>query len=84
MLGPVIGIPQLGSDPELITRAESLLQGLLHAVAHLGLVPIVTGTIEMAISGRNRLLDEPRYYLVLDFPHAESETGKDITGTQSK
>ena len=74
MLLPMIGIPKLRGDPELISLNEAVSQGTLDALSDLLLVPIVASRIEAPVADLDRIVDDLVADLIRYFPEAKTHS----------
>ena len=76
MLGLVVGIPEFGGDPEIVTGAETIGHGGGEATADFAFVAVVASTVEMAVAKAHGFLDDGGRGVIGDLPRAKSESGK--------
>ena len=74
MFLPMISIPKLGGDPELISLNKAVSQGTLDALSDLLLVPIVASRIEAPVADLDRIVDDLVADLIGYFPEAKTHS----------
>ena len=72
----VVGVPQLGGDPEVVPAAKPFLHNRSQPDADLGLIAVVTGTIKMPVPEPDRLANHCRHLRLGQLPSAQTERGQ--------
>lgn len=75
MLSTVIRVPELGGDPEIPASADPVCDCPLDGYADLFLVAVIAGTVEVAISELDRLIDCGLGLPFVSLPQPETERG---------
>lgn len=77
VLGLVVVVPQLGSDPDVLTlEAGDLGEGLLDTLGDLGLVLVDLGEIEVTVAGLEGLVDTDGDFAGGGLPGAVSQSAR--------
>ena len=84
MLGCVVGVPEFGGHPQVITAAVPGSQCLLKTCACFCLVAIVARTVEMAVADTDRLFDQTSDVCRCNLPEAEAHRGQGLLGVAKR
>ena len=79
----VVGVPQLGGDPEVVPEAKPFLHDRRQPRTHLGLIAVVAGAIKMPVPEPNRLANHRRPLRLGQLPSAQTEGGQPEGGEGS-
>ena len=80
MFVPMVGVPEFGSNPQVLSPTKSCLHGAMQSFADLRLIAVITGAVEMTVAHFNGLANQLRGGFVFDFPHAEPDDRDGSTG----
>ena len=78
----VVGVPELGRDPEVLARAHAGGERGGDACANLALVAVIARAVDVAPAPRDGLADERRALIRGDLPRAEAEERHARAGAQ--
>jgi len=73
VFAPVLGVPQLARDPQLIPRDELLLQCLRDPLPALDFVPVVTRTVDQTLPVFDHILHDLSAHVPSDLPDSKAD-----------
>ncbi len=84
MLLSVVGVPQLGSDKEIIPLDHTFVQCLFDSQSHLYFIPINGGSIQKSVPILNGLEDNPLAVLVRQLPESQTDGRHAVSAGQGE
>src|SRR5262245_38903314 len=72
----VVCVPELGSDPQILTSAQALIEGGPDSLADLRLIAVITRAVQMPVARADGFHDEPGRLRAGHFPETQADGGQ--------
>ena len=80
VFGTMVRVPELGSDPQVISADRPRLQHSLQAVSYFHFITVITGAIEVSIANFGSVDHDIRSQAFIDLPKPQANGRQFVAG----